>query len=254
MKKLLSILIFCLTFPLLKAQNPGFMGKKNVVGYGFYFSPALNGATATNKTYKSTTYGNSTPGYLRLNVINELFIEHSLSTKTTLGLSYRNCISGFDNRIKVQGYTDGPKDYYRIISNSLAFSVKKYRRHAVAPWGKYFMYGAYLSSLKADYDEQMYIVSRINGHDTIYNSFEPSDKRHLMMDVQFGFGNCRVIQQRILIDYGINSSIFSLLTMFSAEKSASEGFISTEYIGKTISNRSRGFNRCNVFIRVGYLF
>lgn len=237
------------------SQNPGYMGKKTIVGYGFHLSPVTTGSTADNKTLIGGGYGSAEEGYVRFNYTHDFFIERTLTTHLLFGASLKYINTGYDNRVLAKEYGMSPTSHYEIKAFTFTPYFKKYYHRYIAPWGRYFIFGPTISRLAAKHDAFMNIPSNINGHDTLLTYFG-ADKKQYAFDFLLGFGRNRILANRISLEYGYNFHVLSVLSLaeFLLLNPYQKAVPMDEYVPETIKTRMRGINRFNVFIKIGYLF
>ena len=237
-------------------QNPGYMGRKTMVGYGMQVSPVTFGSTANNKTLWGNKNGSAETGHLRFNFIHDFFAERALSARWLLGTSLKYIHTGYDNRADLSNGKQGPTEYYTINAFTFTPYFKKYARRYMAPWGKYFMVGPTFSVMRSKHDAFMHILQTVNNHDTLITDFGSDTKKHYSADILIGSGRNRIFYNRISLDYGFNFQLLALLTAFESFDAIPPGGnpLQQEYISETIKSRVKGANRFNVFIKVGYLF
>lgn len=257
------------------AQVPGYMGKRFVVGYGFYFSPAVAGSNGQGNSILGNIVngsGNSETGTLAFNSLHEGFVEYAVTKKLMLGLSARLYKSTYDNgsSFDINDYNYGqyysssethPEGLYHIKGRNYCFYVKSYFGKYLAPWGRYFMFGPSLNTYTCHYDPSEMKV-RVNEYNTTngtqyFSNFGPQDQRFVKFDFNAGFGRSRIVANRIMIDYGFNVQLGALATsLFDA---VGEPLFSTfdrsavNYISRTSPVRVRGVNRFNAFLKIGVL-
>ena len=275
MKKNLLIIyiLFCIS-NCLQSQTPGFMGKRFAVGYGFYFWPALTNSNGAGKSF--LTKGNSESGSFAFNTMHEAFIEYAIKPRFSIGFSakyykttYNNALylsarqtyidnSGYSNTISIYGKPNG---LYTIRAVNYNIYGKLFYSRYIAPWGRYMMFGLNIKTYTCSYDpKEMYLNIDNNYYTNIpktFTDFGPEKQKYKKFDFLFGLGRTRIIANKIIIDYGFNTNLFSLLTtLFDAigEDTFIDRIDNTDYIKRTSSYRVRGANRFNVFLKVGYLF
>lgn len=262
--KITGLLFIILSFTIFngKAQSPGYMGKKLVVGYGFYVDPAF-GAIAFG-------YGNSP-----LNIQHEFFLEYVTSKKYMIGFSAKLYNSTYNNTAAVDlgsnsyNYLFGvdpsanhPSGAYSISARNFQLYAKLFRSNYLAPWGKYFMFGVTLNAFDCEYDPyQMEVSMQGNIYQNgtsisqtiLYNNFGPTIQSYQYIDLMVGGGHSRVFANKIVLDYGYNLNLIATaLTLWYAVDDQAPAAL--DYIKKTSTNRVMGINKFNFFVKVGYLF
>lgn len=274
-KNLLVLILFLCISNCLQSQTPGFMGKKFVVGYGFHFGPALSGSNGAGKSILSK--GNSESGTFAFNTMHEAFIEYSIKPRFSIGISAKYYKTTYNNALylnAIQTYVDNsgysqtiysygkPNGLYTIKAINYNIYGKLFYSRYIAPWGKYMMFGLNIKTYTCSYDpSEMYLTNdryyyNSNAPKTI-SDFGPEKQKYKKFDFLFGLGRTRIISNRIIIDYGFNTNLFSFITTFFdaiGEDTFIDNINNTDYIKRTSSYRVRGVNRFNAFLKVGYLF
>ena len=256
----------------LLAQTPGYMGKRLVAGYGFYFSPALFGSNGQGSTFFGRGQGNGSDGELAFNVLHEAYVEYALAKRFALGFSAKFYKTSYDNHklasvnvpyqgtnINYYGYPDG---LYYIKGQNYALYGKLFNRNYIAPWGRYMMFGVNIQRFTCTYNPaemQLRYTSYSYDNYPPVSDFGPPEQTFTRFDVLFGFGRTRVIFNRIMLDYGFNVNMFALANTLFDNVSADDGIFNQrnssnyQYMENTAPWRVRGVNRFNAFLRVGVL-
>lgn len=273
MKKIYMICLSCLVCLFGVAQVPGYMGKRFVAGYGFYFSPALIGADGQGASIMGSSTGNAETGTIAFNSLHELFAEYTVGKKLSLGISARIYRSAYDNNRELivtgsytnpfgytQSYTSGghPTGLYHIKGVNYLLYGKLYFGKFLAPWGRYFMFGPSLNTYSTNYSpDEMRVKVNNSGADLFYSDFGPQQQRFVKFDIMAGLGRSRILANRICLDYGFNVNIIALFTtLFDATNTDFfDNSIPTNYtyMQKTSPARVRGVNRFNAFVKIGVL-
>lgn len=257
------IISFCFT-KVVAQKTSGYMGKRFVTGYGLYASPGFVGS------------GGETP----LNILHEGWVEYATAKKFMVGFSAR-----FYNAVYSNGRNiDATRSYYYSNANSYSsysqtfpspagtydIKAKNYMLYGkvfsgnyLAPWGRYFMFGATFNTFKSTYDpSKMYVELQEYGSNYDYkivrfSNFGPKEQSFSKFDISFGFGRSKIYGNRIVIDYGYNMNLFAMaLVLFDAPDDnilGNEELLPAEYIETTSAARIRGVNRFNFFCKVGVL-
>lgn len=199
------------------AQVPGYMGKRFIVGYSNYFSPALLGRTA-----------NSTETSLRLNSVNCINLEYTMKNSIDFCFGIQFWKTGV---LRNNGYTynytyydstynnyysEGGEAYY-MPSNKLAMQLKStivsigfkfFRSGYIAPAGKYTKLDFLFFKNNVVYEKDAF-------YKTKYRS--PEYKLNFLLGngnfssstcaIALTFGKQRVIFNRIIIDSGIRFAV-----------------------------------------------
>jgi hypothetical protein len=262
--KITGLLFIVLSFTAFsgRAQSPGYMGKKLVVGYGFYINPALSAV--------AYGFGNSI-----FNTQHEFFLEYVTSKKYMIGFSAKLYKSTYNNTAAVDlanlgnGYSGNsypfdnrPSGTYSISARNFQLYAKLFKSNYLAPWGKYFLFGLTLNQYDCEYDPyQMQLslqeTAYSNGISTtqtvIYNNFGPLVQSYQYIDFMVGAGHSRIFANKIVLDYGYNlNAIATALVVLDAFNIETPDLFS--YIKTTSTARVRGINRFNFFVKLGYLF
>jgi hypothetical protein len=231
-----QILLVSISFPfLLHAQNPGYIGKKSVIAYGVELSPALEGAT----------------NLIPINLTHQLSFEHAIKSRISIGLLTRYASTIYDNEQIISDELGKPTSDYSINAFSFVPYMKFYSKNFVAPWGKYWMLGANVNATTTKHDSYMYVTKNISDHDTLLMDFGGTKQMHTSFDLLIGKGKSRIINDKIVIDYGFNFQLLSLINWISKNKLK---VTQEDYIKKTAINRVQGLNRFNLYLKIGYLF
>lgn len=274
-KILYFLIVFVIVSISLKSQAPGFMGKKFVGGYGFHFSPATYNSNGNGKSIFGRDGGNAETGTFALNTMHEAYIEYATKNRFSIGFSARYFKTTYDNvqyaeAIEAITNSNGqtyftsvggrPNGFYTIKGiNYNLYGKLFYSRH-VAPWGRYMMFGLNIRTYTCIYDpNEMYVKSAYyNSTYTTFSDFGPLKQRFIKFDLLFGLGRSRIISNRIVLDYGFNTNLISLLnTLFDAvgeDFFLDNKYTNTNYLKRTSSFRVRGLNRFNAFLKIGYMF
>jgi len=231
-KNILSLVLF-LPFAFW-AQGPGYIGKKSVTGYGLEYSPAFSGATVG----------------LPFNLTQQIYFEHALETELSGGVSLRYALTKYDNGAEVLKL-GRPTSDYTIHALSVSPYLKFFSKKYVAPWGKYWVLGFVGNAIITKHDPFMYNTQSLATHDTLLMDFGPEKQLHKSVDILIGKGKSRIIRNKIVLDYGFNVQLVSLL---KAAGSDFKNMGQDSYIEKTAIDRVRGLNRFNLFLKLGYLF
>jgi len=266
MKAIVCLLIVCSAL-LMRAQAPGYMGKRFNAGYGFYFSPALNGSNGMGQSMRD--------GYPVFNSQHELFAEYALSTHLMLGASVKLYRTSYDNRLSryMGGITylnaNGGTEYFDFGSNDLSnpyfitgrnytVYIKKYSQRYVAPWGRYAFIGPSIQHFTARYDEKFHVMDKesYDGFDATSIRFGPPKQSFIRADVVFGCGRTRILGDCVSIDYGFCATVFGSVAAFFDTVDVAEdafGHKPEDYIPQTAPIRARAVNRFNVYLKIGGL-
>lgn len=247
----------------LASQAPGYMGKRLVAGYGFYFSPALLNPNGFNQSLFSVG-GNSETGSLAFNSQHEAYLEYATKKRTMVGVSARFYRTAYGNGRQVVTSTrrGSPTGCYKITGISYSLYGKFFRRNYLAPWGRYFIFGPTITTYYASYDpNEMYVAyidySSSPSKQVVYSNFGPQRQFDLRLDFILGFGRSRIVNNRISLDYGFNANFLSALgTPFEAfDIDVNDRSYSTasSYIEETAPRRIRNLNRFNVYLKIGGL-
>ena len=264
MKQLKFIFTFCaivVAFNHLSAQKtPGYMGKRFVAGYGIYLSPAYIGSK----------------GESILNNLHEGYVEYATAKRFMVGFSARFYKAVYANgryvNVNGSGYSSSaarqidehPQGTYDISGRNYMLYGKLFYSNYLAPWGRYFTFGATINTFKASYDSNKMKVSMMSA-DSYYSSYDyfsftnfgPKEQSFSKFDISLGFGRSKIYGNRISVDYGYNINCLALFaTLFDAPDDNIFGenqLSASEYIEKTGAARVRGVNRFNFFCKVGVL-
>lgn len=280
MKHIYILLIIISTYKI-SSQTPGYIGKRFNAGYGFYFSPTIQGSNGAGKSILGRSKGNAEDSELAFNTMHEGYFEYALTKRFSLGISGKYFKTTYDNGLDIYGYTTfqnssggteqisfygTPNGLYTIKGINYLLYGKLYNRRYIAPWGRYMIFGINIKSFNTIYNPDEMYLDRGAFNSSYYNSlnaptkfsdFGPLKQHYTKFDILAGFGRTRIVANKIIFDYGFNTNMFSLLTTFF-DAIGPDSFIdkvdNTTYIKRTSAFRVRNLNRFNVFIKVGYLF
>ena len=271
MARVFQITIFLFLSFAYSAQVPGYFGKRFVLGYGANISPALINGNAHNKTIlgyiknnQTQKAGSAKTGSFAFNYTHDVYLEYVLSTRFMCGFSGKFYNTTYDNTLNTTYSQNASlktdqevQGYYSISGKSIALYGKLYNKHYVAPWGKYIIFGPVINLYKTSYDSTiMYQTQTSYNTNKISNvsDYGELNQSFTGFNIIIGYGCSRIIRNRIIIDYGINAQLFSMISLISDYQTiASNGISHETYISKTSGIRIRGLNRFNAFIKVGFL-
>lgn len=233
------------------------MGKKTIVGYGFYINPAFAAALYD--------YGTRI-----VNTQHEFFAERVLKKGVALGVSAKLYKSTYNNTnvvelgLRSRDYLTedrSPTGNYQLKARNYAFYFKLFKRYYVAPWGKYFLLGITVNKYKATYSSDKMFVP-VKEYTNIYsgsyvssefNDFGPNEQLFQYVDFMIGNGNSRIFGNKFVLEYGYNLNVVAATLVFM-DAFDNGSTTASNYIQKTSISRIRGINRFNFFLKVGYLF
>jgi hypothetical protein len=249
------------------------MGKRLLLGYGFHTSPAFFGANVQNETIIGNG-GHAITGSLAFNSIHEGYLEFAASSKWMICFSTRYYKTIYDNAKELSynsNYSyesDNPKGYYNIRGLTYTLYFKYFGSRYVAPWGRYVMFGPTINTVKTSYDPhimnikaELYNSGTYTYSDVLLSNFGPKEQNYTGVNFMLGFGRSRIISNRVVIDYGCNLQLISVLAGVldvvsdgqSSEIINRTSITPSNYIENTVKTRVRGINRFNVFLKVGIL-
>lgn len=234
---------------IVQAQNPGYIGKKAVVGYGLYVNPAFNAVRYG--------YGNF------INKQHELFIDAAVNIRTSVGMFFKWCKTSYNNSadVHINGEYLKPSGQVDINAKTYEFHLKRFRPNYVAPWGKYVLWGLAYTMYTSSYDpDKMWIPVRSSvagSYPTQYitansNNFGPTTRNSQYLDIVAGKGNRRIFKNSFALDYGYTVNIIA--TAFSVIDIFDDYEYMDVYIQRKSEKRIRSINRFNFFLKLGYLF
>jgi hypothetical protein len=232
------------------SQVPGYMGKRFTAGYGIYASPGYIGSR----------------GLTPVNLLHEVFMEFAAKKKFSVGLSakFYNAVTPNWQYAMANGVSSN--NYQPILGNPEGNTTVKglnymlygkfFKRKYLAPWGKYFILGLTLNMYTTIYDpNQVYMSYQTNTNASGYfTEFGPTKQSFTKCDVLFGNGRSRIIADRIVLDYGYVINIWSMTSNVINAMEDDSYVYADEYIGTMGTQRAKGVNAFNVFLKVGYLF
>lgn len=273
------LIILFVTVTLLPAQTPGYMGKRFVAGYGFYFSPAVFGSNGQGNAIFGRKNGNATDGELAFNSMHEAFLEYALTKRFALGFSGKFYRTTYDNTRDLYvstnqvdnygynssiSYSGSPEGFYYIHGQNYSLYAKLFNKLYLAPWGRYMMFGINVEKYTCTYNPSEMKLKYTNNYGSYtnypaYSDFGPQKQKFTKFDLLFGLGRTRIIANRVVLDYGFNANMIAFLsTLFDTVAADEDGVYSTyakpsNYMAVTSPWRVRGVNRFNVFLKVGVL-
>jgi hypothetical protein len=259
-----------MAFNAFSQLGPGYMGKRLMIGYGFYFSPAILGSNGSQGSIIGR--GNALGGDLAFNSNHEGFLEYSFKNRASVGLSCRYYHSTFDNSTSLSAtiYTSTGQDYaygtpggfYDIHGLNYSLYFKFYGRRYVSPWGPYFLMGPVVNTYRSFYDPSTMLVGDGDNYSSkpVAVDFGPQGEFFGRGDLMFGWGRNRIIGNRVTLDYGINFELIALaFTLWDTigespvDVFTEEGINNFNYIEKTSKRRVREVNRLNAYLKIGVL-
>lgn len=269
-KIVLNFLFVAFALSAFSQKSPGYMGKRLLVGYGFYFSPAILGSNGSQASIIGR--GNAMGGDLAFNSVHEGYLEYSFKNRTSVGLSCRYYHTTFDNSSEVratvntsmgQEYAYGrPGGFYDIHGLNYSLYFKFYGKRYVAPWGPYFLFGPVVNTYRSFYDPYTMRVGDpgYTNNQPLVVDFGPQGEFFGRGDLMFGWGKNRIIGNRVTIDYGINFELIALaFTLWDTIGESPVDVFNDEYvtnlnyIERTSKRRVREVNRLNAYIKIGVL-
>ena len=268
MRTNIYILFFVLLNSFVFSQAPGHLGKRFSMGYGFHTSPSVFNANGQNQTIIGKG-GSAESGSPAFNAIHELNLEFAASSKWMTCFSVRYYKTVYDNAENIyssqyNGYTIGnqPTGYYNMRGLTYTLYFKYFGKRYVAPWGRYVMFGPTVNTVKTTYDPKiMYLDankynSSTGSKDTTLAPFGPNEQNFTGINLMMGVGRSRIYANRIILDYGFNIHVVSVLSsLFDVAEIRLGGtqITPSNYIESTVKQRIRGVNRFNLFLKVGFL-
>lgn len=258
-KKLMLICLFLVFLSFnSNAQAPGYMGKRINMGYSISGSPRIK---------KSS-------GGIGINLLHEGYIEYVTKRKWSIGLSakfYKTVVYNGYRNINISSYnyfrptSYSPTAYIDIRGTNFTCYFKYFKKNFLAPWGKYFIIGPTLSVFKASYDPNlMYISGDYIGINSLnknnyFADFGPTEQTYFRSDLMFGNGRSRIIANRIIIDYGYTFNLLAWLSTPFFDDSdllglqINQKLTNFNYIEIVSAERVRGYNKFNLFLKIGLL-
>lgn len=282
MTKLLSIILLLLSAFFSDAQS-AYMGKHIHIGYAFHASPAFFNANANQKTIIGQ-YGSAESGSFAFNISHEGYLDYLLSSKWIIGISakfyktsYDNSMQYYSNFASPYNYSysydnregnERPEGYYKIKGASYSLCFKYFGNRYVAPWGRYVMFGPVVNNYSATYDPEI-MYDELSYYDdtysfgsyyrdTLFTNYGSMSQSFTRVGLMVGWGRCRIIANRISIDYGVNAQPLALISNVLRTTGFAGAFIDRQYypedyIKESSKRRIQGFNSVNVFLKVGIL-
>ncbi|MBK6984948.1 MAG: hypothetical protein IPL10_01480 [Bacteroidetes bacterium] len=275
-KLALVLILFIVNIISLSGQTAGYMGKRLVGGYGFYFSPALFGSNGQGNTIIGRSNGNASDGEFAFNSLHEGFLEYAFKNRFLLGISAKFYKTTYDNAREVSAttkqidqygstsvvsYNGTPQGMYTILGQNYSLYAKLFNRRYLAPWGRYMQFGITIRRFTCHYNPNEMMLKYGGFNNYVYpdfNDFGEQKQSFTKFDFLFGFGRTNIVANRITIDYGFNANVFALLSTFFDVVTDGDGIFTNNvngvnYMKSTSPWRVRGVNRFNVFLKVGVL-
>lgn len=268
MRTNLYILILILLNSFVFSQAPGHLGKRFSIGYGFHTSPCIFNANGQNQTIIGRG-GSAESGSPAFNAIHELNIEFAASSKWMTCFSVRYYKTVYDNAeqfnsYQISGYSpysSQPNGYYNMRGLTYTLYFKYYGKRYVAPWGRYVMFGPTVNTVKTTYDPDVMNVKarKSNGYfekDTLLSPFGPKEQNFTGINLMMGVGRSRIYSNRIILDYGFNIHMVSVLSSLfdvTGVRIGGSPITPSNYIESTVKQRIRGVNRFNLYLKIGFL-
>lgn len=264
------ILVFIILNSIVFSQAPGHLGKRFSIGYGFHTSPSVFNANGQNQTIIGRG-GSAESGSPAFNAIHELNIEFATSSKWLTCFSARYYKTVYDNAesfnsSQVSGYSiqsSRPEGYYNMRGLTYTLYFKYFGKRYVAPWGRYVMFGPTVNTVKTTYDPSemnirayKYNSSTGTSSDTTLAPFGAKEQDFVGVNLMLGIGRSRIYSNRIILDYGFNIHMFSVLSSLfdvTGNRIGGSPITPANYIESTVKQRIRGVNRFNLFLKIGVL-
>ncbi len=267
MRTNLYILILVLLNSFVFSQAPGHLGKRFSIGYGFHTSPSIFNANGQNQTIIGRG-GSAESGSPAFNAIHELNVEYAASSKWMTCFSVRYYKTVYDNVASLNtSYANGysvystlpPYGYYNIRGLTYTLYFKYFGKRYVAPWGRYVMFGPAINTAKTTYDDDVMAIratSSVTNRDTTISPFGPKEQNFTGVNLMLGVGRSRIYSNRLILDYGFNIHMFSVLSSIfdiTGTRLGGSPITASNYIESTVKQRVRGVNRFNLYLKVGFL-
>jgi len=257
-----------LFFTNIKGQVTGYMGKKNVTGYGFYCNPAF---CSIIKHYSDKP----------VNTLHELFLERATRRGLMWGVSAKFYRYTYNNIEAINWSEDiyrgakqkdeHPRGTYEIEARNYSVYWKFFKTCYVAPWGKYFLLGLTAYDYKTTYDpgqmkaradgvEYSVALNRFIVAENYISDFGSTTRHHYSADVFFGNGKSRIFFNKIVLDYGYSIHLIGTMRLLKITaidyvwNGDEKTYFIKNYIKETSSRRVAAINRFNLFFKLGYLF
>lgn len=277
-KKIFFLFLSFWQTTLIYSQTTDFKVKKFIIGYGFNISPASLNSTKNNMKMIGTR-GSAQFGKIVFNNLHEVFFEYLNSEKWVIGANIKYYKTAYDNQIMVnnlgkniyhlhnEGYPNGS---YLITGISYSIYAKYYRKNFDTKKRKYIMFGPVINQVFTSYDKNSMNIKAIVSStltntqtDTLITDFGAEKQNFRNFNFMVGFGRTWIIAEKIVLDFGFTSQIFSLISLpLDLEDTSAisdidinqDKLTTSSYIEKTYKKRIRGINRFNTFIKIGYFF
>lgn len=170
---------------------PGYLGKKWVIGYTLNFMPSLiTGFPGANTDYEE--FREEGRGFY-VNTQHKFSIERVIGRKFSLV----GTVLLTKNQAEIDGSTSSVQDFVNIKTRGYILTVRQYRKH-LAPISRYFDYKiGYYNITPQDFS---YNTTDIENDTTTSRTISAGSTGDLYLG--FGWGNSRVIKDRVIFSFG----------------------------------------------------
>jgi hypothetical protein len=252
LKKILSCILAAVPL-LVMAQAPGYQGKKLVVYYNNYFSPALLRPNPSGET-----------GLFKLNARHSLSADYATSRRGALGLSmqfYRTMATFEDYSMSYSDPYYGGYGFYQpeghadISGTNIGIYFKSFFKSYIAPHGKYMKAGLMYHGIKAKYDEDDFALKEFdynqNREVVLYTPTLGTGKNsYSAISMSWGAGKQRIYFDKLVMDMGAELGwVFGANNILDGQYTTSN----TAVIEKGSKKRVGGMHLLNFTLGLGYL-
>lgn len=245
------------------SQVPGYMGKRLIVGYSNYFMVGFKGPGPINAVP-------SNENSLTLNNVHCLNFEYAHNQHKMLcfsgqylrtGIAYNNGLSGgpfdlrnigdypYPNSCKYVGNYSTPA---LLTSFNIGIGIKSFKHGYLAPVGKYDKFEFLFLFEKIKYDYKNFVQSDNYGSTDIPYPLGTGEYSYKNFAIVYSFGRQKVLNDKIVLDYGLRVSYTPLFNIFSAVQMNDASTIEEHFKYET---RSRIFREqlFNLHVGIGFL-
>ncbi len=202
MKKI-AFLFFLFLEINLNAQVAGYMGKRFSVGYENYFFIAFAGPTVSHSNRTTPTVIN----LLGINNVHCLNLDYVVKSKISICLSFQHFKTGVDYRIHNHYdrayYIGDLKKPAILTSNNIGFGFKIFKKHYVAPVGKYMKFELLLLFYDLKYNNEQFQIQDYQNSTTENVSRGNGKYSFSNFSTACSYGKQRVLSNKFILDYGI---------------------------------------------------
>lgn len=269
MKKGILFFIFFIFLFSSIAQVPGYMGKRGIIGYSTYFMFAPKGSGPFNANPK----GELSPTLNNVHCLNLEYVYHERrmvcfsGQYLITGLAYDNGNrSEFGNIFTTITDTPYPRgykysgDYSKpalLRSFNISMGLKMFRKGFVAPVGRYRKMEGLILFEKVRYDYKNFAKADPNSSFSeppyIKTDYGVGEYSFINFSFAYSFGCQRVLNDKIILDFGIRFAITPQFNIISI--AASEEYVNSpeSYYKHESNSRIMRQQAINFHLGIGFL-